>query len=92
MDKYLFLDIDGVIATPRNVVDGLWELDGECQNHLDTIIKATQCKIVLSSSWRHNDVVATRAYMREKGFRLYNHIIGVTIRASSYIDSKKGFI
>ena len=42
MEKYLFLDIDGVLTTSN-------KLENEKQLLLEKILRATGCKIVLSS-------------------------------------------
>ena len=88
MKKIIFLDIDGVIATPKSVEDGLWGLTNECQDRLGKILSETGAKIVLSSSWRLHNLEDTVAYMAKKGFKYCEHLIGVTIRAYHYIDKK----
>jgi len=85
MDKIIFLDIDGVISTPRTIKDGMWGLTDDCQYRLGTIITETNAKIVLSSSWRLNTVETTKEYMQQHGFLFCNDIIGVTIRGYHYI-------
>lgn len=47
-EKILFLDFDGVITTYKSG----WTFDDKKLKLLDLIIKETQCKIVISSSWR----------------------------------------
>ena len=46
--RIIFLDLDGVISTP----DYHWHLDPNKVALLEEIIKATDAKIVVSSSWR----------------------------------------
>lgn len=89
MIKIIFLDIDGVIATPKTVIEGTWGLTEECQDRLEAILKATNAKIVLSSSWRYPSVLETQRYMFKNGFRFSDEIIGVTIRAYKYIDKQQ---
>lgn len=85
--RIIFLDIDGVIATPESVEDdGLWGLVESKQTLLGKIIDATDAKIVLSSSWRKSSLTDTINYMNEKGFKFSDRIIGVTIRAYHYIE------
>jgi hypothetical protein len=88
MDKYIFLDIDGVLATPKSIegVSGEWKIEDEKQELLKQIIKLTGAKIVLSSSWRKWDLETTKEFMKEEGFWFADLIIGVTIRAYHYID------
>ena len=86
--KYIFLDIDGVIATPKSIDEsGLWTFTKECMDNLGVILKATGAKLVISSSWRHSTVEDTKDYFTEKGFAYVDDIVGVTIRAYHYIVS-----
>lgn len=89
MHKVIFLDIDGVIATPRTVTHGTWGLTDDCQDRLGIILQATGAKIVLSSSWRLPSVEETRQYMSKQGFLFSSSIAGVTIRAYKYIDKQQ---
>lgn len=88
MKKYIFLDIDGVLATPKSIegVGGEWKIENEKQELLKHIIDSTGAKIVLSSSWRKFDVESTKEFMNENGFWFSDLIVGVTIRAYQYID------
>lgn len=87
MEKYIFLDIDGVIAIPSKLDNsGCWELDDEKQEFLGQIISRTGAKIVLSSSWRRHNVEETKIKMKEEGFWFCDEIVGVTIRGYHYID------
>jgi DNA modification methylase len=54
------------------------------------ILKKTNAKIVLSSSWRKNTLEDTIKYMEKRGFRFCDKIVGVTIRAYHYIE--KGIV
>jgi hypothetical protein len=91
MDKYIFLDIDGVLATPKSIegVGGEWKIEDEKQELLKQIIKLTGAKIVLSSSWRKWDLESTIEFMKQEGFWFSDLIVGVTIRAYQYIDRTK---
>lgn len=86
MRKIIFLDIDGVIATPESIIDGEWGLVHSKQLLLKRILDETGAEIVLSSSWRLHTVEETKEYMSEKGFLFSDKIVGVTIRAYHYID------
>lgn len=88
MEKYIFLDIDGVLATPKSIegIGGEWKIEDEKQDLLEYIIDSTDAKIVLSSSWRKWDLEQTKEFMTQEGFRFSDLIIGVTIRAYQYID------
>lgn len=57
MTKILFLDIDGVVNSvnnfnPKNTT--MYPLDRYCAFLVGRIQLQTGCKVVLSSSWRHN--------------------------------------
>jgi len=84
--RFIFLDIDGVIATPETIEDRMWGLTPEKQDLLGLIIEKTGAKIVLSSSWRKHTVEDTIEHMEEHGFRFCDEIVGVTIRAYHYIE------
>ena len=84
--RFIFLDIDGVIATPKTVEHGMWALTPEKQDLLGMIIEKTGAKIVLSSSWRKHTLESTIEHMKEHGFRFCDEIVGVTIRAYHYIE------
>lgn len=88
MRKIIFLDIDGVIATNERIVDGTWGLVDAKQKLLGDILNETGAEIVLSSSWRYNDLHNTKIYMERKGFWFVEKIVGITIRAHSYIDKE----
>jgi hypothetical protein len=89
VDKYIFLDIDGVIATPETVEEGTWGLTKSKQELLGKILSETGAKIVLSSSWRHNDLQNTIDYMSDKGFLFCDKLVGVTLRLYKYIDREQ---
>ena len=63
MQKIIFLDIDGVLATPEYLKDGEWALNPVKQNILKSIIDETDAKIVLSSSWRLHTLEETKEFM-----------------------------
>lgn len=82
--KIIFLDIDGVLATPEGIdINGKWNLVYRCQYNLGKIIKATNASLVITSSWRWNWVSQTKNYLASRGFLFSNEIIGVTVRGQS---------
>jgi len=90
MKKYLFLDIDGVLAVPEFLnEDGTWGLCPKRQERLRQILEMTGAEIVLSSSWRKWDLECTIEFMKEEGFWFSDKIIGITIRAYQYLDRTK---
>ena len=55
MDKYIFLDIDGVLnndATTSLTTEGYIFVDDYLVERLAEIVKATNAKLILSSDWR----------------------------------------
>lgn len=58
--KVLFLDIDGVLNSQAWMLSGNWhdsklsQLDPGTVARLNTILDATDCNVVLSSTWRLN--------------------------------------
>lgn len=97
MDKYIFLDVDGVLATPESVENGgEWKIVDYKQTLFSRLMREPndsfdwiKPKIVLSSSWRKWDLETTRQFMKEEGFWFWEDIIGITIRAYQYIDRTK---
>lgn len=90
MEKYMFLDFDGVIATERATDEsGMWGLDSACQILLKLIIAKTKAKIVITSSWRKHTLEETINYLKEKGFMCCEDIVGITIRAYNYLGKEK---
>lgn len=90
MIKIIFLDIDGVLATPEYLKDGLWALHPEKQKLLGKLLINTDAKIVLSSSWRLSTLEETKKHMQAEGFLFIFKIIGVTIRAYQYLERGTG--
>jgi len=88
MRRIIFLDIDGVIATPNRIMpDGFWGLDDRCQDALGCILgRFKDAEIVISSSWRKADLTATVERLDEAGFRFCDRVKGQTIRAYNYIQ------
>lgn len=74
-EKILFLDCDGVISTYR----AGWKLDSEKIILLWHILKATGCKIVISSSWRASTLEETLK-TTFSAFPFKEDIIGITPR------------
>lgn len=89
MKKIIFLDIDGVLATPEYLKDGQWALNPEKQKLLGELLTQTDAEIVLSSSWRGETLEVTKELMTREGFLFSDKLIGVTIRAYQYLDRSK---
>ena len=88
MDKYIFLDIDGVIATPEYTMNGLWTFNPEKLILLEKIVKVTDANIVISSSWRKENIDRMKDKFAEHGMSefLLSKVVGSTIRAYQYIS------
>ncbi len=83
-NKIIFLDVDGVINTERT---RCVKFDVECMNFLSDIIKKTNAKIVVSSSWRDSDADRMKQNFLEHGFteELWEEIIDITIRGYQHV-------
>jgi len=90
MKKIIFLDIDGVLATPDFLKDGQWALNPEKQELLGKVLLETDAEIVLSSSWRYSTLEETKKHMESEGFLFNNKLIGVTIRAYQWLEKGTG--
>ena len=92
MNKYIFLDIDGVITTEKS----RWRLDKSKLKLLKEIMDKTGAKIVVSSSWRLGSVEATKkdlsqvSHFQPFPFPFVDDIVGVTVRASNMIIHPDG--
>ena len=81
MEKYLFLDIDGVLNDQNYFLENRDEIDPVRVKRLARIIQQTGAKIILSSTWR--DLLKTADgrrlyhYLEEKlaeaGLSIYDH-------------------
>lgn len=61
-----------------------WEFDPACVERLQKVVDATNCKIVVSSSWRiGNSLVSIRAYLLAKGLKKTTELIDVTPQCAS---------
>jgi len=91
MQKIIFLDIDGVLATPECLgEDRTWGIVQSKQDLLSDLLIMTGAKIVLSSSWRKNELEATKQFMTDNNFRFSRDIIGITIRAYQWLEKGTG--
>lgn len=93
MDKYLFLDFDGVITTHRSK----YNLDQEKCELIQKIIDETNATIVITSSWRQHTLEATIKMLNTvDGHRVpfivswITNIVGITIRSYQYLVQDPG--
>lgn len=90
MRKIIFLDIDGVLATPEFLKLGEWALNPAKQKLLGIILSETDAEIVLSSSWRYNTLEQTKTHIEKEGFLFTDKLVGVTIRAYQFLERGTG--
>lgn len=90
--RVLFLDFDGVLNSAsfflkrgHEAADcegkdwSLAQLDAECVKRLDRVVEKTDCRIVISSTWRLGDTLADlHGFLVAKGLRDDGRVIGKT--------------
>ncbi|MCK5020109.1 MAG: hypothetical protein KAS32_23850 [Candidatus Peribacteraceae bacterium] len=76
--KIIFLDIDGVLSSIDYMAEGI-HIHPDKIKHVTRIVKETDAKIVISSTWRFNHGVKEfNEWFYRLGLRGYNTIIGMT--------------
>ena len=83
MRKILFLDVDGVMnskTTLEKSTRGVIGIDPYLSLLVDRIVQATQCEVILSSSWRHMG----------KGYEEVNSIIPLAGKTDSCCTGIRG--
>ena len=101
MDRYLFLDFDGVLNTgnyakqmKREGIDPFDEFgaifDPEAIANLKRIVELTGCKIVLSTTWRNEGIMRMRELWKQRG--LLGEIFSMTpiLLSTSFQDAMNG--
>lgn len=101
MEKYLFLDFDGVLNTARYAkrlrnegIDPYDEFgamfDPDAINNLRSIVEQTGCKIVLSSTWRNEGIMMMRALWNNRNLpdRIYS--MTPVLLSTTYNDARNG--
>lgn len=101
MDRYLFLDFDGVLNTgkyakqmKREGIDPFDEFgaifDPEAIANLEHIVELTGCKIVLSTTWRNEGIMRMRELWKQRG--LPGEIFSMTpiLLSTSFQDAMNG--
>lgn len=91
MRKIIFLDIDGVLCInfkDRHPEDNKFYFEESCLRNLEKIVELTQAEIVISSSWRRNDLEWIKQIFKTRGFAYYDRIIGETVRGYQVADLK----
>lgn len=97
--KVLFLDIDGVLNSTQYQLknhhrdNGTFlyhskpanSIDPEAVTRLNKIVQNTNCKIVISSTWRLlYGLSEIRGYLKERGFEYPHYIIDRTTKEYAY--------
>lgn len=103
MNKIIFLDIDGVLNSFDNMhaAHALWHnhgpdhrdkhgqiFDERCVRWLSVIIKETDAKIVISSTWRHNGIIAMKNLWKDRN--LPGEVFDITPDAVDAMDDSRG--
>ena len=101
MEKYLFLDFDGVLNTGKHAkqtkcegIDPFDEFgamfDPEAIANLKHIVEQTDCKIILSTTWRNEGIMRMRELWKERG--LPGGIFSMTpiLLSTSFQDAMNG--
>lgn len=99
MEKYLFLDFDGVLNTAQYAkllrgegIDPFDEFgavfDPNTINNLNSIVEHTGCKIVLSSTWRNEGLMRMQALWKDRN--LPDEIYSMTpiLLSTTYNDAR----
>lgn len=101
IDRYLFLDFDGVLNTGRYAklmkregIDSFDDFgalfDPETVANLKHIVEQTDCKIILSTTWRNEGIMRMRGLWKER--KLPGEIYSMTpiLLSTSYQDAMTG--
>jgi hypothetical protein len=101
MDRYLFLDFDGVLNTGRYAklmknegIDPFDEygavFDSEAIASLKLIVEQTNCKIILSSTWRNEGIMRMRELWKDRGLPGEIYSMTPILLSTSYQDAMTG--
>ena len=90
LPKFIFLDIDGVLVTRKEVArpylpDKNHGFNSECVRMLDWLIDRTEASIVISSSWRTGNFRDMQEIFKFRNFKNWEKIIGETERAKMMV-------
>lgn len=99
--KILFLDFDGVLNSHLSLGVYHEHLSGELVRRVNKIVKATNCDVVISSSWRCGNTPIELAHqLFNLGFTMAHKIVDETPRTNSfrgeeikdYLDTQKNYV
>lgn len=90
--KVIFLDFDGVLNIPPYIGRDKFGhvFNNDCINNLAAIIKQTNAKIVISSTWRMNGIDVMKDMWKERN--LPGEVIGCTPRMYVKCNTDSGLI
>lgn len=78
-DKFLFLDIDGVLNSAHTLGVYNEHLNSEMVRRLNKIVKLTDCFVIISSSWRiTNSLQDMQIFLFNQGMTHAHKVVGTT--------------
>ena len=101
MEKYLFLDFDGVLNTTgyakrmrKEGIDPFDEFgamfDPNAIGNLKSIVEQTGCKIVLSSTWRNEGLMRMQALWKDRNLPGEFYSMTPVLLSTTYNDARSG--
>lgn len=92
MKKFIFLDIDGVLVTRKELMkpfkkDRNHDFNKKCVENLEWLLEQTGAEVVISSSWRIGRLEYMRDIFKNRGFKYCEKIIGETPRIHTLVFS-----
>ena len=101
MEKYLFLDFDGVLNTAsyakrlrKEGIDPFDEFGAmfapDTIRNLKSIVEQTGCKIVLSSTWRNEGLMRMRALWKDRNLPDEIYSMAPILLSTTYNDTRSG--
>ena len=103
MEKYLFIDFDGVLNTTgyakrlkKEGIDPFDEFgamfDPNAIGNLKSIVEQTGCKIVLSSTWRNEGLMRMQALWKDRNLPGEIYSMTPVLLSTTYNDARKGVL
>ena len=101
MEKYLFLDFDGVLNTTgyakrlrKEGIDPFDEFgamfDPNAIGNLKSIVEQTGCRIMLSSTWRNEGLMRMRALWEDRNLPGEIYSMTPVLLSTTYNDARSG--
>lgn len=101
MEKYLFVDFDGVLVSD-NFIEEIKHLgkdyndeygalfDPKCIDNLLEIVKQTDAKIIISSSWKEYGVEFLQEMWSNRNIPVKIHSVNPSLLITKYLDQTNG--